>query len=129
MTSPKKKTRVFESAEDNQRSDQVEPMHRGAKAETDEYGSRREHDSGRGAPGVEPAMPGEPGGISGEHSGQQTSAGPVEPGHPDDDDDEAPETPTDEPMPQPIVDPPPDDRPRPPMVARDLSSPGSRAAP
>ena len=37
----------------------------------------------------------------------------------DRDDGEAPETPTDEPMPIPVLDPPSDDRPRPPMtVAR-----------
>jgi hypothetical protein len=34
----------------------------------------------------------------------------------EDDEDEAPETPLDEPAPLPIVDPPPDDRPKPPLV-------------
>jgi hypothetical protein len=34
----------------------------------------------------------------------------------DDDDDDTPETPLDEPLPAPIVDPPPDDRPKPPLV-------------
>jgi hypothetical protein len=32
------------------------------------------------------------------------------------DDDDTPETPLDEPLPAPIVDPPPDDRPKPPLV-------------
>jgi len=35
----------------------------------------------------------------------------------DDEDDDTPETPLDEPAPAPIVDPPADDRPKPPLVA------------
>ena len=35
----------------------------------------------------------------------------------DDEDDDTPETPLDEPAPVPIVDPPVDDRPKPPLVA------------
>jgi len=38
-------------------------------------------------------------------------------GH-DEEDDDTPETPLDEPAPTPIVDPPPDDSPKPPLVAR-----------
>lgn len=41
-----------------------------------------------------------------------------EPKHRDEEDDDAPETPLDEPAPTPIVDPPPDDSPKPPLVAR-----------
>jgi len=118
MPSSKKARTTPQPPEDNQRSDQVEPMHPGAKAEADEYADeRRVKDSSRGAPATESEAPSAPGGATGEHSGQRTSAGPVPPESPDDDE-KAPVTPTDEPMPPPIQDPPPDDRPRAPMVTR-----------
>ena len=60
-----------QDAEGNQRSDQVEPMHRGAKAEADDYSDgRRETDSERGVADSERQSPGT-GGTTGEHSGQE----------------------------------------------------------
>jgi hypothetical protein len=54
----------------NQRSDQVEPMHDGAKAEADDSDGRRETDSERGPSESERGEPASPGGTTGEHSGQ-----------------------------------------------------------
>jgi hypothetical protein len=88
-------------------SDQVEPMHRGSRADVDDYpGETRERDSARGTSGSERGAA-EPGGPAGEHSGQK-----------DGEDDDAPETPLDEPMPLPIADPPPEERPKPPLVVK-----------
>ena len=58
--------------QDNLRSDQVEPMAPGAKAEADEYSDGpREADSERGASESERGQPASPGGATGEHSGQK----------------------------------------------------------
>jgi hypothetical protein len=90
-------------------SDQVEPMHRGSRADVDDYpGEARERDSARGPSGTERGSA-EVGGPAGEHSGQKDG---------EDDDDEAPETPLDEPAPLPITDPPADERPQPPLVVK-----------
>jgi hypothetical protein len=90
-------------------SDQVEPMHRGSRADVDDYpGEARQRDSARGTSGSERGAA-EPGGPTGEHSGQNDG---------EDDDDEAPETPLDEPAPLPITDPPPDETPQPPFVVK-----------
>ena len=71
MTSAARSKKPVQSAEQNQQSDQVEPMQRGAKAEADDFsGGRREADSERGVVDSEqqsPAM----GGTTGEHSGQE----------------------------------------------------------
>ncbi len=59
-------------AQQNQRSDQVEPMHDGAKAEADDFSDgRRETDSERGPSESEHEQPANPGGTTGEHSGQK----------------------------------------------------------
>jgi hypothetical protein len=90
-------------------SDQVEPMHRGSRADVDDYpGETRERDSARGTSGSDRGAA-EPGGPTGEHSGQKDG---------EDDDDEAPETPLDEPLPLPIADPPVEERPKPPLVVK-----------
>jgi hypothetical protein len=60
------------SDQDNQRSDQVEPMAPGAKAEADDYADGpRQPDSERGASESERGQPASPGGATGEHSGQK----------------------------------------------------------
>ena len=71
MTSAARSRKPVEEAEGNQRSDQVEPMHRGAKAEADDYSDgRRQTDSERGVAGSDQPLPGT-GGTTGEHSGQE----------------------------------------------------------
>jgi len=71
MTSAAKSPKPVQEAEGNQRSDQVEPMHRGAKAEADDYSDgRRQPDSERGVAGTDQQLPGT-GGTTGEHSGQE----------------------------------------------------------
>ncbi|MEP7308082.1 MAG: hypothetical protein ABJA98_21480 [Acidobacteriota bacterium] len=72
MKSSTQVEKPVEEAEGNQRSDQVEPMHRGAKAEADDYSTGpRETDSERGVAGSGQQLPGT-GGTTGEHSGQET---------------------------------------------------------
>ena len=94
---------------------------RATRSEVDEFApGPRLPGSGRG--GFDTAhSDANPGGTSGEHSGQvlpAAGADSVE-GDPDDDEDrdEAPETPLDEPPPVPIVDPPVDATPPPPLTA------------
>jgi hypothetical protein len=66
MSTPPK---VEQDEEGNQRSDQVEPMHRGARAEADQFASgHREKDSERGPAASEQETAS--GGSTGEHSGQ-----------------------------------------------------------
>jgi hypothetical protein len=92
--------------------DSVEPMHRGARAEVDDSpDGPRQPPSARGARQSEHG-PTNPGGTASEHSGQkpERNAGRG--------DDEAPETPTDEPSPIPVQDPPSGDRARPPLTVR-----------
>jgi hypothetical protein len=75
--------------------DSVEPMHRGARAEVDDSSDgQRQPSSARGALQGE-HDPTNPGGTDGEHSGQKPER------NADREDDEAPETPTDEPSPIP----------------------------
>jgi hypothetical protein len=92
--------------------DSVEPMHRGARAEVDDSpDGPRQPSSTRGALQSERG-PTNPGGTAGEHSGQKPER------NADRGDDEAPETPTDEPSPIPVQDPPSGDRARPPLTVR-----------
>lgn len=58
-----------------------------------------------------------PGAPSGEHSDQKPEHGDGRR-----DDDEAPATPTDEPSPIPVLDPPSDERPRPPLTVHHASA-------
>lgn len=62
-----------EQAQEAQRPDQVEKMHPGSRAEVDDFAdAMREEDSARGPEASEhPAE--DPGGTSGEHSGQKPS--------------------------------------------------------
>jgi len=70
--------RVVQNAAKNQQSDQVEPMHDGAKAEADDFsGGPREADSERGPSDTERGQPATPGGTTGEHSGQTPRAKPT----------------------------------------------------
>jgi hypothetical protein len=65
-----------QDAVENQRSDQVEPMHRGAKAEADDFSDgRRQQDSERGASESDQQSPFS-GGTTGEHSGQDATSAP-----------------------------------------------------
>jgi hypothetical protein len=71
--------RVVQDAAKNQESDQVEPMHDGAKAEADDFsGGPREVDSERGPSDTDKGDPANPGGTTGEHSGQAPHAKPIE---------------------------------------------------